>query len=158
MNNQDQITTCQICARPIKAKSGFIAHHGYTRPGYGWQTASCFGAQYKPYEVSRDAIKLCISSYETAVEVREQRIKDLTTNPPATLTRIARSSYDQDETYEKPADFNAAGVLDGSVYVYYSDKYAAEYRRQVRDTKRDIEEIKAAIKFLEQRYDAWEAK
>lgn len=41
---------CQICGRAILAYTGLIAHHGYTRPGDGWQTASCHGARELPYE------------------------------------------------------------------------------------------------------------
>ena len=37
--------TCQICGRAIKASSGLIAHHGYERPGWGYQTTSCLGAR-----------------------------------------------------------------------------------------------------------------
>lgn len=48
--------TCQICGRPILAETGVIAHHGYERPGTGWQTASCEGARQVPFEVSRDAL------------------------------------------------------------------------------------------------------
>lgn len=44
--------TCQICGRKILAKNGKIAHHGYRRPGEGWQTASCEGARHLPLEVS----------------------------------------------------------------------------------------------------------
>lgn len=49
-------STCQICGRPIMAKTGRIAHHGYQRPGMGWQTSSCEGARELPFEVSRDAL------------------------------------------------------------------------------------------------------
>jgi hypothetical protein len=54
---KDQMT-CQICARLIHAAHGVIAHHGYSRPsrGSGWQTASCLGARFAPYEVSRERI------------------------------------------------------------------------------------------------------
>jgi len=48
--------TCQICGRPILAERGNIAHHGYQRPGTGWQTQSCFGAMHLPFEVSRDRL------------------------------------------------------------------------------------------------------
>lgn len=46
--------TCQICGRPIFAETGVIAHHGYERPGDGYQTASCPGARKLPFESSRD--------------------------------------------------------------------------------------------------------
>lgn len=48
--------SCQICARKILANRGKIAHHGYERPGSGWQTSSCFGARELPYEVDRAAL------------------------------------------------------------------------------------------------------
>lgn len=48
--------TCQCCARQIFAELGTIAHHGYERPGDGWQTPSCMGAKYLPFEVSRDRL------------------------------------------------------------------------------------------------------
>jgi hypothetical protein len=47
---------CQCCNRPIHAALGTIAHHGYTRPGDGWQTRSCFGAKRLPWEVDRGAV------------------------------------------------------------------------------------------------------
>ncbi len=48
--------TCQICARRIFAETGKIAHHGYERPGGGWQTASCRGARRLPYETDHVAL------------------------------------------------------------------------------------------------------
>lgn len=52
--------TCQCCARDILAETGQIAHHGYERPGDGWQTASCPGALELPFEVARDALGVYI--------------------------------------------------------------------------------------------------
>lgn len=48
--------TCQICGRRIFAETGKIAHHGYERPGGGWQTASCRGARRLPYETDHTAL------------------------------------------------------------------------------------------------------
>jgi hypothetical protein len=48
--------TCQCCAKSYLANTGVMAHHGYQRPGGGWQTASCSGARELPFEVSRDAL------------------------------------------------------------------------------------------------------
>ena len=47
---------CQICGRQIKAKNGKIAHHGYQRPGWGYQTSSCAGARHVPYSKGHDAL------------------------------------------------------------------------------------------------------
>ncbi len=45
--------TCQCCGGAFLANTGKMAHHGYKRPGYGWQTASCMGARFVPFEVDR---------------------------------------------------------------------------------------------------------
>jgi len=47
---------CQCCSRAILANLGTIAHHGYERPGHGWQTGSCMGAKELPFEVDRSAL------------------------------------------------------------------------------------------------------
>lgn len=48
--------TCQCCWRQIFAETGTIAHHGYQRPGWGYQTASCMGAKHAPLEFSRNRL------------------------------------------------------------------------------------------------------
>lgn len=48
--------TCQICGRGILGHAGIIAHHGYQRPGDGWQTDSCNGARELPFELSREKL------------------------------------------------------------------------------------------------------
>jgi len=63
-----QTMHCQCCGRAIHAAKGAIAHHGYTRPGDGWQTASCFGAKYAPWEVSRLRVKDLIEHLEQVLE------------------------------------------------------------------------------------------
>jgi hypothetical protein len=47
---------CQCCERAILANMGSIAHHGYERPGWGYQSASCMGAKELPFEVDRSAL------------------------------------------------------------------------------------------------------
>lgn len=73
---------CQICEREVKSKSGLIAHHGFKRPGNGWQTESCVGARELPYEKSRDAIPKAILIIDRFVELNELKIKDLVENKP----------------------------------------------------------------------------
>ena len=59
--------TCQCCARKILAETGAIAHHGYERPGSGWQTASCQGAKELPLEVSREALGRMLTSFKAVL-------------------------------------------------------------------------------------------
>lgn len=39
-----------------------MAHHGYKRPGHGWQTASCPGIRFKPLEVSSEGLEWLITT------------------------------------------------------------------------------------------------
>jgi hypothetical protein len=69
--------TCQVCGRPIFAEAGVIAHHGYTRPWEGVQTASCPGARELPFEVDRALLAREIAGLEDAVADAAQRAADI---------------------------------------------------------------------------------
>lgn len=97
---------CQICERDIKlvflkhevdgtiGRHWVIAHHGYQRPhGEGWQSPSCFGAKFRPYEVACDALPIAIENITAYIEGQKKRYKDFTTNPPAELSRNAGSMW-----------------------------------------------------------------
>ena len=88
------MTHCQICGRAIRAGNGLIAHHGYTRPGNGWQTKSCFGARYRPYEVACDALVPAIESISRYLGQTQATLDDLMTDPPATIEHV-RYRYDR---------------------------------------------------------------
>ena len=51
-----QMGTCPVCFRRIAVRRGTMVHHGYTRPGLGWQTASCPGIRFRPLEVSNEGV------------------------------------------------------------------------------------------------------
>lgn len=61
--------TCQCCFRKYLANTGTIAHHGYQRPGDGYQTASCMGAKYSPLEVDRDRLGTLINALKAQVDL-----------------------------------------------------------------------------------------
>lgn len=155
-NTTNHTTTCQICARAIKANTGIIAHHGYQRPQYqGWQTASCDGARQLPYEVSRDYIPVVIERYKLHAKNQEDMADEMLRTPPATITRFAMYSYGQDETFDKPADFDAYKAVDS-----YSGMpgYENEFSKKYKAHRKNVKEINAAIEFLQQRYESWRAK
>jgi hypothetical protein len=83
--------TCQICGRGIKMVRGHIAHHGYQRPGEGWQTASCYGARALPFEVSCDLLRGYVERLATSIE--EQRAAMLA--PVATLSVVVERKYNR---------------------------------------------------------------
>lgn len=67
--------TCQLCGRIIRSKHGVIAHHGYTRPGGGWQTSSCDGTHHPPLEVSNEHLIETIGDYEKLCRSEVLRIE-----------------------------------------------------------------------------------
>jgi hypothetical protein len=92
----------------ISGRVSTIAHHGYTRPyKQGWQSASCAGAKWRPYEIASDALPPTIEMVKQYIVAQERRIEEFKKNPPQTLTRLARYRGQQDETYTRPAEFDA---------------------------------------------------
>lgn len=143
--------TCQICGRPIKASKGLIAHHGYKRPGCGWQTASCAGARYLPYEVGRDRIPEVIKGIQQWAQDTQATLAAFLKTPPPELIYIRKSGWSQKEIIlQKPADFQfdtcrSFGFLD----------YATIYRQRVREMEQGIQFAEQDILRLQKRYDNW---
>lgn len=144
------MNTCQICGREIKANTGVIAHHGYTRPSCGWQTSSCTGARYQPYEVSCDRIPVAIESIETFIKGSSSQLKSLTSNPPE---RIAYLRGHTVVKVEKPENFDPNDTW----AILRPFTYACEYSKQIGELERAIRSAKFDLKFLKERLAAWVA-
>lgn len=147
--------TCQICGRVIKATTGLIAHHGYQRPGHGWQTSSCSGARHKPYEVSCDAIAPAIENVTAYIAREEAFLVEFAANPPASL------SYSRGETYRKserinvdrPADFTP----DGRHRTYRPGAYDTLYFAQKYRIETEVKHARNDLAYLENRLANWKA-
>lgn len=83
-------TTCQICERAIKANTGLVAHHGYKRPGQGWQTGSCPGARALPWQVSCDLLRAHVEVVEAATAKLEVTVES---DPESLYLQVERQSY-----------------------------------------------------------------
>lgn len=86
--------TCQVCANAILANKGVIAHHGYQRPGHGWQTDSCMGARELPYEVSRDTLGVWIVVLEGFEARTLGRIADIANERAPIQRSVGSGKYD----------------------------------------------------------------
>lgn len=120
---------CQICEREVKSKSGLIAHHGFKRPGNGWQTESCVGDRELPYEKSRDAIPKAILVIDSFVEMNNLKIKDLVENkPPISLfgNRVVQSTNPVYIIHQN----NQLGMLKSEIAFALRDKERLEKRYQ----------------------------
>lgn len=149
--------TCQICGREIGTTTGKIAHHGYTRPGTGWQTASCFGAKWRPYEVACDALPPCIDMMERWVEQLEAANDSDMANPPDTISYtvkgLMRHNPSKTYTVERPANFDPKAEPDR--YVYPRCEYTSRFHAQIAQRKGFISASKSDIKILKQRLADW---
>ena len=167
-------THCQICEREIKtveARSGgglrtpsrrraLIAHHGYKRPGQGWQTASCFGARYRPYEVACDAIPLAITGIRQWRDAQQSMFDKLMTEPPPGLEWDAGRPYwgqSKPAMAIRPAGFDPQTAK----AVCYSPCEGIPYGNLFLARKRELEfNIKSAVQDiarLQKRFDEWRA-
>jgi len=137
-------STCQVCGREIKASTGLIAHHGYKRPYHaGWQTASCEGARYVPYEVSCDRLREVVELVRDFVSRQEKELAAFLAEPPQTLIVYERrSSWKGEEekvTYEKPEGFDKDryyGIPHTYEVAYSSRRY--RYEQTLKMAKIDL--------------------
>lgn len=152
-----EITTCQICARAIKSKSGLIAHHGYQRPGQGWQTASCMGARFRPYEVACDALPPAIASCKSYITIQTAGLSKLMTEPPATLRYQRKDAWGTpkgpEHTFERPDDFNAAQHRPS----YQQESYVWQFDHLKYGFERNISGSQDSLRYLEKRLADWKA-
>lgn len=177
----EPVTTCQICARVIKSASGKIAHHGYKRPSEGWQTASCMGARYRPYEVACDALPPAIKAVIAHIERMQSVLADWRASPPASI-RCTRELRDRRTAVKyplewhalKPAGFDASAELPDEKHQARWDSnpsprsnyglrecdiinYAHMYAGRLGEFARDIEASKQTLDYFRKRLADWKA-
>lgn len=146
-------STCQICGRAIQANTGLIAHHGYTRPyaHAGYQTASCPGARFMPYEMACDAIQPYIDRLEATLTSTQQILDLLLNDPPRYLQYVPQARRGKPllppEEVERPANFNKEGIV--------VDRYSQLYLNARRERESMIKHLTEDIKYLKERLDAW---
>lgn len=105
-NDEGERMHCQCCGRAILAKLGTIAHHGYERPDYGYQTASCMGAKELPFEVDRKVLGRLIVAL-TEMKRRMQGVRDQIAEEILPIKRSYKVGYDRKEE-KKSFDFTRA--------------------------------------------------
>ena len=146
---------CQICGREVQAKKGLIAHHGYQRPGSGWQTSSCLGARHKPYEEARDRLPYAIGNLTQYRDHKKKFLNGLMKKPPAFLEKEKFEGYGSKRKsvgkirHDKPSNFDP-----------YSDKYSYDEYTQIFKAEREsaklqIRMAESTLKDLQARYDNW---
>ena len=74
--NPDQVRgTCSCCFRDTAViDTGRMAHHGYERPGGGYQSASCAGVRFPPLEVSTEGLEWLVWSTSEKLGADRERL------------------------------------------------------------------------------------
>lgn len=143
---------CQICAREIGTTTGLIAHHGYTRPGFGWQTASCFGARWRPYEEACDALPPAIESIKLYAKGMEEAVAKWLANPPAKIDY--QTWRKEDRTVEKSADFDATK----EPATFRPETYEQKFWGQIGQWRQQAKWARQDQKRLMKRLEDWKPK
>lgn len=146
---------CQICGRAIKSKSGVIAHHGYQRPGMGWQTNSCAGARHLPYDVAHDVLDREIVRMSGMIPIAETAASNFIANPPDELKetpRRERYSLNAGKAFPRPEGFDAAReAASGTGRGGYQGLFVSAVWRD----RANIKGMKEYLAFIQERRNNW---
>lgn len=166
-------THCQICGREIKSSvrrsvkvnpqgnclpAGLdlrsIAHHGYHRPGHGWQTTSCYGAKWRPYELANDALPGAIEALTAWLVSQEFRLRGLKASLESESRSSAWGKPAKVFTHPRPADFDVATAMDTTCYVLHGS-YLQLFQRKVRTIQADLKSAREELARLDDRLNNW---
>lgn len=136
VNPNKIVKTCACCFRAIAVMpGGTMAHHGYQRPGDGYQTASCPGIRFRPLEVSDEGLRYIITVCEDQVSRATTALGDSDTI--TSLTLPGRPG----QPLKKITDHDAG--------------WANALRSYKFDLESNIRNTEAALGSLRQRLAAW---
>lgn len=164
--------TCQCCGIRYLANTGTIAHHAYERPGQGWQTASCMGAKYPPFEASRDRLGDLIDWYrdQHARHVAERETINDETNGfnlsytdyaaprdrrfghPSVSFIVTRATFDALVAEHGPK-VRHSGIAGNSFWISFDEEKTAELKNR----DRVIADLLSEWKHQTWRYATWTA-
>jgi hypothetical protein len=107
VNPDKDVKTCPCCFRGIAVLDGTMAHHGYRRPGGGYQTPSCSGVRFKPFEISNEGTIWIRERTKEHLHHSQGLLKALpeiktlpATGPRQEIIQIDRSDSRWDRTYQ----------------------------------------------------------
>jgi hypothetical protein len=155
--------TCQCCERQIFAETGVIAHHGYERPSIGWQTASCMGARYQPFEADRTRLGDMIRLLEQHRDRMASHLKE-TEAERAPISSTFAIGYDRakHETVSSTIYVNRASFLYARAVVSECSQSASWWKTfdemktaSVDSQRKAIVSIKEYIGHCQKRFEGW---
>lgn len=153
---------CQICGRAIRAPEGLIAHHGYRRPGSGWQTSSCWGARHVPYEQGHDALDKLLIYLRHRITTTQDYIVEWRRDPDKQIKWQSRNGFNQPTgtplTFVRPEPWSippqqAARRSHSTAPADYAELWHA----QLRQYQTMLKSLQSDLKQFTARRDAWVA-
>ena len=159
--------TCQVCGRPIFAETGVIAHHGYTRPYWGGQTASCPGARCLPFEVDRAELAVDIERHDKAakhVAHKIEKVKAAKADVPWTFSSRAMGRDKKNRwntiTWQVNADNYAQALADYRENYPYNASYPPKFEVLVayhlKELSARLSQILSGLATQQARYATWQ--
>lgn len=139
--------TCQICARPILANTGVIAHHGY-KVLWNEFHGSCQGAMELSFEKSRSVLESHIAGVRSTILTKESYVQELNrTNDPLQETRKVKLYLD--ESVNRYTEYKKFDYTPGTPeYVSYKRQLISKIESEIRNLIRYTEQQQV-------RYDEW---
>lgn len=92
VNPNKIVKTCPVCFRAVAVVGATMAHHGYRRPGDGFQTASCPGIRFRPLEISSDGLVWLIDTLRKTIDHRKMELAEREVSPTHLMTRRTGST------------------------------------------------------------------
>jgi hypothetical protein len=153
-SDRDAIVTCQVCAGKWIGNSGRLPHHGYLRPGWGQQTASCPGALELAYsvvvdpekrvaEIGRYVLPAVIAAYDRRIEHAQNYLSRVRAGTVAVPSEWATTTLDHDDPRLLP-------VQPGD------SRYERQREIEQRSVEGELRHLTWERQFLQERYDDWQ--
>lgn len=159
----DTVVQCQVCGlgrRGWIANAGRVPHHGYERPGWGYQTDSCAGAMALPYSVlqdpkgnvkmlGRDVLPAVIASYDAKIAATEAYVADV---------EASRVELPSPDLFELTSGLARGRNADDPRYqpIPPSDERYRQRRKDVLSEKRgELSRLRFGRDIEQARFDAW---
>lgn len=127
--------TCPCCFGRFSLHNGKMVHHGFQRPGGGYQTESCFGFGYEPFERSNLGTVKIIEHLEYILKSKEENIP---------LMKKDKSITIFDKKTLKLTEIH-----------FGSEIFEKENNRRIEETESEIRHLKKNLSFYNKKLKEW---
>ncbi|MBS0987459.1 hypothetical protein JK182_01960 [Acetobacter okinawensis] len=133
--NPNQVRgTCPCCFAQQAVRSASMVHHGYQRPGDGFQTSSCPGIRFKPFERSPDGTQYMIDLQISRIERDQAALANKDAWTEITKLENVRVSTEYPNGYKLVTYYPSDKLWSRAV-----KKHAAELEQSIMTSKSNLE-------------------